>query len=145
MKLYTFVVHYLQMRMKEYGCCPTLKGEIIQLMLSRKVGGRGPCRLEVWETTLFSLYSQLYHHLCIWKSSLNSRLLGKTDCLHWIWAVLKKYDSFSFYLSIAVLRPLLVIFNLIAANENLLLLYACAHKISLKYLFQEQIAMEICC
>jgi hypothetical protein len=22
MKLYTFVVHYLQMCMKEYGCCP---------------------------------------------------------------------------------------------------------------------------
>jgi hypothetical protein len=22
MKLYTFVVHYLQMYMKEYGCCP---------------------------------------------------------------------------------------------------------------------------
>ena len=25
MTLYTFVVHYLQMRMKEYGCCPKLK------------------------------------------------------------------------------------------------------------------------
>jgi hypothetical protein len=25
MKLYTFVVHYLQMCMKEYGCCPKLK------------------------------------------------------------------------------------------------------------------------
>jgi hypothetical protein len=22
MKLYTFIVHYLQMCMKEYGCCP---------------------------------------------------------------------------------------------------------------------------
>jgi hypothetical protein len=39
MKLYTFVVHYLQMCMKEYGCCPTLKGEIIELILSRKGGG----------------------------------------------------------------------------------------------------------
>jgi hypothetical protein len=54
----------------------------------------------------------------------------------------KKYDSFSFYLSIAVL---LVILYLMAANESVLLLYVCAHKISLKYLFQEQIAMEICC
>jgi hypothetical protein len=54
----------------------------------------------------------------IWKSSL--KLLGKTDCLHWIWAVLKRYDSFSFYLSIAVL---LVILYLIAANESVLLLY----------------------
>jgi hypothetical protein len=24
-KLYTFVVHYLQMCMKEYGCCPKFK------------------------------------------------------------------------------------------------------------------------
>jgi hypothetical protein len=46
MKLYTFAVHYLQMHMKEYGCCPNLKGEIIQLILSRKVGGGGhvPCK-----------------------------------------------------------------------------------------------------
>ena len=54
----------------------------------------------------------------------------------------KKYDSFSFYLSIAVL---LLILYLIATNESVLLLYDCAHTISLKYLFQEQIAMEICC
>jgi hypothetical protein len=25
MKLYTFVVHYQQMCMKEYGCCPKIK------------------------------------------------------------------------------------------------------------------------
>jgi hypothetical protein len=25
MKLYTFAVHYLQMCMKEYGCCPKFK------------------------------------------------------------------------------------------------------------------------
>jgi hypothetical protein len=25
MKLYTFVVHYLQIYMKEYGCCPKFK------------------------------------------------------------------------------------------------------------------------
>jgi hypothetical protein len=25
MKLYTFVVHYLQMCMREYGCCPKFK------------------------------------------------------------------------------------------------------------------------
>jgi hypothetical protein len=25
MKLYTFVVHYLQMFMKEYGCCPKFR------------------------------------------------------------------------------------------------------------------------
>jgi len=37
---------------------------------------------------------------------------------------LKKNDSFSFYLSIAVL---IVFLNLIAANKSVLLLYACAH------------------
>ena len=35
---------------------------------------------------------------------------------------------------------------LYAANKSVLLLYACAHKISLKYLFLEKkIAIEICC
>ena len=34
--------------------------------------------------------SQIYGHLCIWKSTLNSKLLGNTDCLHWIWTVLIK-------------------------------------------------------
>jgi hypothetical protein len=37
----------------------------------------------------------------------------------------KKNDSFSFYLSLAVL---LVLLYLIAANKSVLLLYACAHK-----------------
>ena len=46
--------------------------------------------------------SQIYDHLCIWKFPLNSKLFGEKDCLHWIWPV-KKNDSFSFYLSIAVL------------------------------------------
>ena len=54
----------------------------------------------------------------------------------------KKIDSFSFYLSISVL---LVFLYLIAANKSVLLLYTCAHNISLKYLFQEKIAIEICC
>ena len=39
MKLYTFVVHYLQMSMKELVAVQNLKGEIIQLILSRKGGG----------------------------------------------------------------------------------------------------------
>ena len=43
MKLYTFVVHYLQMCMKEYGCCPKFKRGIIQLILARK-GGHVPCK-----------------------------------------------------------------------------------------------------
>ena len=35
--------------------------------------------------------------------------------------------------------------TLIAANKRVLLLYACAHKILLKYLFPEKNAIEICC
>ena len=39
MKLYTVVVHNLQMCMKEYRCCLKFReGEIIQLILSRKGG-----------------------------------------------------------------------------------------------------------
>jgi hypothetical protein len=33
----------------------------------------------------------------------------------------------------------------ISCNNSVLLLYACAHEISLKYLFPEQNAIEICC
>ena len=55
---------------------------------------------------------------------------------------LKKNDSFSFYLFITLL---LVFLYLIASNKSVLLLYACAHKISLKYLFPEKMAIEICC
>ena len=67
------------------------------------------CRSGVWETTLFSLSSQIYGNL-----------------------------SFSFYLSCA---PCFLYLN--AANKSVLLLYAYAHKISLKYLFPENIAIEI--
>ena len=59
---------------------------------------------------------QLYFH-CLFTSAfenppLNSKLLGNTDCLHWIWAV-KKNDSFSFYLSIAVLLIIYILMLLI--------------------------------
>jgi hypothetical protein len=38
MKLYTFVVHNLQMCMKEYGCCPKFKrGDNSILMISQKI------------------------------------------------------------------------------------------------------------
>ena len=46
------------------------------------------------------------------------------------------------YLSIAVLP---VYLYLIAANNSVLLLYACVYKISLTYLFPENIPIEICC
>ena len=40
---------------------------------------------------------------------------------------------------------ILVFLYLIAANNSVLVLYACAHKIPMKYLFPEKIAIEICC
>ena len=49
----------------------------------------------VWEITLFSVSSQIHDHLCVWKFSLNSKLLGDKDCLHWIYGQLKK-TPFSF-------------------------------------------------
>jgi hypothetical protein len=40
MKLYTFVVLYLQMCMKEYGCCPTFKrGDDSTYTFTKKGGG----------------------------------------------------------------------------------------------------------
>ena len=39
MKLYTVVVHYLQMYMKDYGCCPKFKRGDNSTILSRKGGG----------------------------------------------------------------------------------------------------------
>jgi hypothetical protein len=41
MKLYTFVVHYLQMFMKEYGCCPKFKMRDNSTYTFTKSGGRG--------------------------------------------------------------------------------------------------------
>jgi hypothetical protein len=41
MKLYTFVVHYLQICMKEYGCCPKFKrgdNSTYTFIVSRKGG-----------------------------------------------------------------------------------------------------------
>ena len=42
MKLYTFVVHYLQMCMKEYGCCPKFKsGDNSTYIFTKGGGGTG--------------------------------------------------------------------------------------------------------
>ena len=41
MKLYTFVVHYLQMCMKEYGCCPKFKRRDNSTYTFTKRGGGG--------------------------------------------------------------------------------------------------------
>jgi hypothetical protein len=41
MKLYTFIVHYLQMCMKEYGCCPKFKrrDNSAYILTKRVLGG----------------------------------------------------------------------------------------------------------
>ena len=45
MKLYTFVVHYLQMFMKEYGCCPKFKrGDNSTYTFTKRGGGHVPCK-----------------------------------------------------------------------------------------------------
>ena len=42
MKLYPFVVHYLQMCMKEYACCPKFKrGDNSTYAFTKMVGGGG--------------------------------------------------------------------------------------------------------
>ena len=52
-KLYSVVVQYLQMCMKEYGCCPRFGRQIIQLKLSqkRRLGSR------LWE--IMGIFSEL--------------------------------------------------------------------------------------
>jgi hypothetical protein len=59
------------------------------------------------------------------------------------------YDSFSFYLSIAVLLQASLYFYilllLMPVSGSVLLLYAVAHTISLKYLFPEKMFIEVCC
>jgi hypothetical protein len=91
------------------------------------------------DNSIFSVFSNIWSsaHLKItpqfqasWKHRLFTLDMGNS----------KKKDSFSFYLSIAVLS---VFLYLIATNNSVLLLYACVHKI-LKYLFPEKIAIEIC-
>jgi hypothetical protein len=48
MKLYTFVVHYLQMCMKEYGCCPKFKrGDNSTYIFTKRGGGHLHAHLQV--------------------------------------------------------------------------------------------------
>ena len=70
---------------------------------------------------------------------LNSKLLGNTDLFTLDMGSLRKEYPLSFYLSKAVL---LVFLYFIAANNSVLLLYAYAHEISLKYLFPEKMSSK---
>ena len=51
MKIYTFVVHYLQMRMKEYGCCQKIKRGDDSTYTFTKSGGAGAMYLVRATTT----------------------------------------------------------------------------------------------
>ena len=96
------------------------------------------------DNSIFSVFSNIWSSVRL-KIPLNSKLLGDKDCLHWIWPV-KKNDSLSFYLSIAVLLVYFyILLLLMPVSGSVLLLYAGAHKISLKYLFPEQMFIEVCC
>jgi hypothetical protein len=60
MKLYTFVVHYLQMCMKEYGCCPKFKrGDNSTYTFTKR---EGACTLQVQLllNCLFNFYETLH-------------------------------------------------------------------------------------
>jgi hypothetical protein len=78
--------------------------------------------------------------ICVLENHPSIPSFLETQIVHIGYGQLKKI-FFSFYLSIAVL-PVFLYF--IATNNSMLLLYACVHKISLKYLFPEKIAIEIC-
>jgi hypothetical protein len=73
--------------------------------------------------------------ICVFENSPSIPSFLATQIVYIIYGQFNKNDSFSFYLYITLL---IVFLYLIAANKNVLLLYACAHKISLKYLFPEK-------
>jgi hypothetical protein len=75
--------------------------------------------------------------ICEFENSPSIPSFLVTDCLHWIWPV-KKNDSFSFYLCIAVFLVFLYLIAVLTVSGSVLLLYAGAHKISLKYFFPEK-------
>jgi hypothetical protein len=85
------------------------------------------------DNSIFIVFSNIWSCVRLKKPSIPSFLA--TQIVYIGYGQFKKNDSFSFYLFIAVLLFLLY---LIAANKSMLLLYACAHNISLKYLFPEK-------
>ena len=61
MKLYTFVVHYLQMCMKEYGCCPELKrGDNSTYTFTKKGGGACTLYVQLLINCLLNFYETLH-------------------------------------------------------------------------------------
>ena len=88
--------------------------------------------------------SQIYDHLCIWKFPLNSKLLGDKDCLHWIWPV-KKHDSFSFYLSIAVLLGFVYLIAAYASVRQCVIIICRCPQHIIEISLSRKMFIEICC
>jgi hypothetical protein len=77
MKLYTFVVHHLQMCMKEYGCCPKFKRGDNSTYFHEKGGGMylvsaTPTKLLIespfkfWTATIFlHAHLQIVYYKCV--------------------------------------------------------------------------------
>jgi hypothetical protein len=74
--------------------------------------------------------------ICAFENPSSIPSLLATQIVYIRYGPFKKNDSFSFYLFITLL---LFFLYLIAANKSVLLLHACANKISLKYLFPEKL------
>ena len=60
MKLYTFVVHYLQMCMKEYGCCPKFKRGDNSTYTFMKRGGACTLYVQLLLNCLLNFYETLH-------------------------------------------------------------------------------------
>ena len=66
MKLYTFIVHYLHMCMKEYGCCPKFQRRNNSTYTFTKRRGHVPCKRNSSYTThwtFMTLYTFVVHYL----------------------------------------------------------------------------------
>jgi hypothetical protein len=83
--------------------------------------------------------------ICTFENSPSIPSFLVTKIVYIEYGQLKQNDSFSFYLSIAVLLVFLYRIAAYASVRQCYLLYAGAHKISLKYLFPEKMFIEVCC
>ena len=61
MKLYTFVVHYLQMCMNEYGCCPKFKRGVNSTYTFTKKRGGGMYLVSATPTKLLIEFNETLH------------------------------------------------------------------------------------
>jgi hypothetical protein len=92
MKLYTFVVHYLQMCMKEYGCCPKFKRGDNSTYTSAKRGGHVPCKC--------AYMLNVYKSQLIISRQTGSRNLTGQKTLPMIWGIYMKLKRFLYTLNV---------------------------------------------